>query len=163
MADALLVLNAGSSSLKFSAFSNGDPPRLVVRGQIDGLLTQPQFLARTATRLVGAKTWKRGTRLGHRGAIEFLLDWGHDGGFGDHRLVAAGHRVVHGGTRYDRPCVLDAAIVDDLDALAPLAPLHQPHNVAAIRAVAKAAPELTQIACFDTAFHTTQPAVAQTY
>jgi acetate kinase len=163
MADALLVLNAGSSSLKFSAFSNGDPPRLVVRGQIDGLLTQPQFLARTATRLVGAKTWKRGTRLGHRGAIEFLLDWGRDGGFGDHRLVAAGHRVVHGGTRYDRPCVLDAAIVDDLEALSPLAPLHQPHNVAAIRAVGKAAPELTQVACFDTAFHLTQPAAAQTY
>jgi len=163
MADALLVLNAGSSSLKFSAFSSGDPPRLVVRGQIDGLLTQPQFLARTATKLVGAKTWKRGTRLGHRGAIEFLLDWGRDGGFGDHHLIAAGHRVVHGGTRYDRPCVVDAAIVDDLEALSPLAPLHQPHNIAAIRAITKAAPELTQVACFDTAFHLTQPAVAQTY
>jgi len=163
MPDALLVVNAGSSSLKFSAFSGGDPPRLLVRGQIDGLLTQPQFLARTATKLVGSKSWKRGTRLGHRGAIEFLLDWIGDGALGDHRIIAAGHRVVHGGTQFDKPRVIDAATIEALDALSPLAPLHQPHNVAAIRAVARAAPELTQVACFDTAFHTTQPAVAQTY
>jgi acetate kinase len=162
MPDALLVLNAGSSSLKFSVFSSGEPPRLLLRGQIDGLLTQPQFLARTATKLVGAKTWKRGTRLGHRGAIEFLLDWGREA-LGDHRLIAVGHRVVHGGTRYDKPVVIDAAIVDDLEALCPLAPLHQPHNVAAIRAVTRAAPDLTQVACFDTAFHLTQPLVAQTF
>jgi acetate kinase len=163
MPDALLVLNAGSSSLKFSVFRNGDPPRLILRGQIDGLLTQPQFLARTATKLVGAKTWKRGTRLGHRGAIEFLLEWGRDGALGDHRVAAVGHRVVHGGTRHDAPCVIDAATLEELDALCPLAPLHQPHNVAAIRAVARVAPELPQVACFDTAFHSTQPAVAQTF
>src|SRR5215510_8375787 len=124
MPDALLVLNAGSSSLKFSAFSGGDPPRPLVRGQLDGLLTQPQFLARTATKLVGAKTWKRGTRLGHRGAIEFLIDWVRGGALADHRLTAVGHRVVHGGTRYDKPIVIDAAILDDLEALSPLAPLH---------------------------------------
>jgi acetate kinase len=163
MPDALLVLNAGSSSLKFSAFSTADPPRLIVRGQIDGLLTQPQFLARTATKLVGAKTWKRGTRLGHRGAVEFLLEWGRDIELGGYRLRAVGHRVVHGGTRFDKPCVIDAAVLEDLDALSPLAPLHQPHNVAAIKAVMRVAPELTQIACFDTAFHLTQPAVAQTF
>jgi acetate kinase len=163
MPDALLVLNAGPSSLKFSVFRNGDPPRLLLRGQIDGLLTQPQFLARTPTKLVGAKTWKRGTRLGHRGAIEFLLDWGRGDVLGGHRIAAVGHRVLHGGVDHDRPCVIDAATLDALDALCPLAPLHQPHNVAAIRAVTRAAPELTQVACFDTAFHSTQPAVAQTY
>src|SRR5215468_481615 len=114
MSDALLVVNAGSSSLKFSAFSNGDPPRLVVRGQIDGLMTQPQFLARTATKLVGAKTWKRGTRLGHRGAIELLFEWGRNTAITAHRLVAVGHRVVHGGTRFDKPCVIDDAILDEL-------------------------------------------------
>jgi acetate kinase len=163
MPDALLVLNAGSSSLKFSVFRNGDPPRLLVRGQIDGLLTQPQFLARTATKLVGAKTWKRGTRLGHRGAVEFLLEWLPDGALGDHRITAVGHRVVHGGTGHDGPCVIDAATLDELEALCPLAPLQQPHNIAAIKAVTRAAPELTQVACFDTAFHSTQPAVAQRY
>src|SRR4030095_4762729 len=99
MSDVLLVLNAGSSSLKFSLFRSGDPPRVMLRGQIDGLLTQPQFLARTATKLVGAKTWKRGTRLGHRGAIEFLLDWGRDSVLGDDSIAAVGHRVVHGGTQ----------------------------------------------------------------
>src|SRR5215471_2159942 len=163
MPDALLVLNAGSSSLKFSVFRNGDPPRLLLRGQIDGLMTQPQFLARTATKLVGAKTWKRGTRLGHRGAIEFLLEWGRNTAITDHHLVAVGHRVVHGSTRFDKPCVIDAAILDELEALSPLAPLHQPHNVAAIRAVGRVSPELTQVACFDTAFHLTQPQVAQTF
>jgi acetate kinase len=157
------VLNAGSSSLKFSVFRNADPPRLLLRGQIDGLLTQPQFLARTATKLVGAKTWKRGTRLGHRGAVEFLFEWGRDGALGDHRITAVGHRVVHGGMGHDGPCVIDATTLDELDALCPLAPLQQPHNIAAIRAVARTAPELAQVACFDTAFHSTQPAVARTY
>src|SRR5215467_2041820 len=104
MPDALLVVNAGSSSLKFSAFSGGDPPRLLVRGQIDGLLTQPQFLARTATKLVGSKSWKRGTRLGHRGAIEFLLDWIGDGALGDHRIIAAGHRVRSEERRVGKEC-----------------------------------------------------------
>ena len=78
-------------------------------------------------------------------------------------LAAVGHRVVHGGTGHDGPCVIDAATVAELDALCPLAPLQQPHNIAAIRAVTRAAPELTQIACFETAFHSKQPAVAQTY
>jgi acetate kinase len=163
MPDALLVLNAGSSSLKFSVFRNGDPPRLLLRGQIDGLLTQPQFLARTATKLVGAKTWKRGTRLGHRGAVEFLLDWGRGEVVGDRRISAVGHRVAHGGTGHDGPCLIDAATLAELDTLCPLAPLQQPHNIAAIRAVIRVAPELTQVACFDTAFHSTQPAVAKTY
>ena len=163
MPDALLVLNAGPSSLKFSVFRNADPPRLLLRGQIDGLLTQPQFLARTATKLVGAKTWKRGTRLGHRGAVEFLFEWGRDGALGDHRFTAVGHRVVHGGMGHDGPCVIDATTLDELDALCPLAPLQQPHNIAAIKAVARTAPELAQVACFDTAFHSTQPAVARTY
>jgi acetate kinase len=163
MSDALLVLNAGSSSLKFSVFRSGDPPRSMLRGQIDGLLTQPQFLARTATKLVGAKSWKRGTRLGHRGAIEYLLDWVRGGALGDAAIAAVGHRVVHGGTLHDKPCVIDAATLDGLEALCPLAPLHQPHNIAAIRAVTRAAPDLMQVACFDTSFHATQPAIAQTY
>ncbi len=78
-----------------------------------------------------------------------------------HRIVAVGHRVVHGGRRFAGPALLDAATIAELEALIPLAPLHQPHNVAAIKAVARMAPALPQVACFDTAFHQTQPAVAQ--
>ena len=103
MPDALLVLNAGSSSLKFSVFLAGDPPQPVLRGQLEGLLTQPRFWARDATTVVGEKEWPAGTRLGHQGAIEFLFAWGRDGVFGGHRIVAVGHRVVHGGVRFSAP------------------------------------------------------------
>jgi len=163
MPDALLVLNAGSSSLKFSVFLAGDPPQPVLRGQLEGLLTQPRFWARDATTVVGEKEWPAGTRLGHQGAIEFLFAWGRDGVFGGHRIVAVGHRVVHGGVRFSTPALVDAATVTELEALVPLAPLHQPHNVAAIKAVAEMAPQVRQVACFDTAFHRTQPRVAQAF
>ena len=163
MADALLVLNAGSSSVKFSVFLDEDPPRRLLRGQIDGLLTAPRFSVRDAARTVGEKAWPAGTRLGHAGAIEFLFDWGRSHIPGGTRFVAAGHRVVHGGTRFTHPVVVDAPVLAALEALVPLAPLHQPHNLAAIRAVAQMAPAVAQVACFDTAFHQTQPAVAQTF
>ena len=79
MSDALLVLNAGSSSLKFSVFLDEDPPRLLLRGQLEGLLTRPRFIARTDTAVVGEKEWPSGTQLGHHGAIEFLFTWGREG------------------------------------------------------------------------------------
>ena len=163
MADALLVLNAGSSSLKFSVFLVEDAPRRLLRGQIDGLLTAPRFVARDAARTVAEKEWPAGTRLGHAGAIEFLFDWGRSHVPGGHRFVAAGHRVVHGGTQFTHPVVVDAAVLAGLEALVPLAPLHQPHNLAAIKAVAQMAPAIAQVACFDTAFHQTQPPVAQAF
>jgi acetate kinase len=161
MGDALLVLNAGSSSLKFSVFLNEDPPRPLLRGQIEGLLTSPRFSVRDGPTLVAEKAWPAGTALGHQGAIEFLLSWGRHGVLAGHRIVAVGHRIVHGGTRFSAPALIDAAVVAELEALIPLAPLHQPHNLAAVKAVAQMAPTLTQVACFDTAFHQTQPAVAQ--
>jgi acetate kinase len=163
MADALLVLNAGSSSLKFSVYLDVDPPQPILRGQLEGLLTEPRFVARTATADVGEREWPAGTRLGHDGAIEFLFSWGRTGVLGGHRLVAVGHRVVHGGTRFAGPILVDATVIGELEALAALAPLHQPHNVAALNAVARMSPALPQVACFDTAFHRTQPAVAQVF
>jgi acetate kinase len=163
MPDALLVLNAGSSSLKFSVFLPGDPPQPLLRGQLDGLLTHPRFRARDATTVVAEKEWQAGTRLGHQGAIEFLFSWGRDGVLSGHRIEAVGHRVVHGGIRFSAPALIDDATVAELESLVPLAPLHQPHNVAAIRAVAAMAPDVRQVACFDTAFHRTQPAVAQAF
>lgn len=163
MSDALLVLNAGSSSLKFTVFLDEDPPQPLLRGQLEGLMTQPRFVARDAATVVGEKEWPAGTRLGHQDAIEFLFAWGQGGALGGHRIVATGHRVVHGGTRYTVPALVNAGTLAELEALIPLAPLHQPHNVAAITAVARMAPRLPQVACFDTAFHRTQPAVAQTF
>jgi acetate kinase len=163
MSDALLVLNAGSSSLKFSVFLNDDPPQLLLHGQLEGLLTQPRFIARNDTAVVGEKEWPSGTQLGHEGAIDFLFTWGRGVALGVHQIVAAGHRVVHGGMKLTAPVLVDASILAELEALVPLAPLHQPHNVAAIIAVAKMAPVLPQVACFDTAFHRTQSKVAEAF
>jgi acetate kinase len=163
MSDALLVLNAGSSSLKFSVFLNEEPPQPLLRGQLEGLLTQPRFVARNATGVIGEKEWPSGTKLGHRGAIEFLFTWGRGGALGGHRIIAAGHRVVHGGMKFTAPVLIEAKTLAELEALVPLAPLHQPHNLAAIKAVAQMAPTLPQVACFDTAFHCAQPAVAQVF
>ncbi|HEY7557040.1 MAG TPA: acetate/propionate family kinase [Candidatus Binatia bacterium] len=163
MSDALLVLNAGSSSLKFSVFLDEDPPQPLLRGQLEGLLTQPRFVARNSTVVIGEKEWPSGTKLGHQGAIEFLFAWGRGNALGGHRIVATGHRVVHGGMKFTAPVLIDAQTLTELECLVPLAPLHQPHNLAAIKAVAQIAPTLPQVGCFDTAFHRTQPAVAQTF
>jgi acetate kinase len=164
MADALVVLNAGSSSLKFSVFLDGDPPRPLFRGQLEGVLNRPRFLARDAAgNALGERGWPAGTQLGHQGAIEFLFTWGRGGALDGHQVAAVGHRVVHGGLKFLRPALLTAEVLADLEALIPLAPLHQPHNLAAIRAVAAHAPHLPQVACFDTSFHRTQPAVAQAF
>jgi len=164
MPDALLTLNAGSSSLKFSVFRDGDPPLLIFRGQFEELMTQPRFLVRDAAGdVVREQEWKATTALGDKEAIEFLLDWGRSGMLGEHRIVAVGHRIVHGGIRFTEPVMIDPQILLELEALVPLAPLHQSHNVAAIKAVARHAPQLPQVACFDTAFHRSQPALAQAF
>ena len=165
MSNAILVLNAGSSSLKFSVFINraGAAPQLALRGQIEGILTKPSFSARDASGATLAKSdLGAATQPGHEGAAGFLLDWLEQRLAGQ-RLVAAGHRVVHGGIEFSAPVRVSAAVLDALDRLVPLAPLHQPHNLAAIRAVAARAPELAQVACFDTAFHTMQPPLAQAF
>ena len=164
MTDAILILNAGSSSLKFSVFRDGEPPELLLRGQLEALQTEPRFTARDASeQVVDEHAWPAGSTLSHQEAIEFLLDWGQRRQSGELRLAAAGHRVVHGGTRFLQPVRVDERVLAELETLVPLAPLHQPHNLAAIRAVTKHAPMLPQVACFDTSFHHTQPAVAQRF
>ena len=165
MTDAILVLNAGSSSLKFSVFFDCAPgaPQLAFRGQIEAILTRPHFTAHDATgALLAECRLSETTQLGHHAAADYLLDWLEDR-LGGQRLVGAGHRVVHGGLEFSAPVRVSAAILDALERLVPLAPLHQPHNLAAIRAVSARAPALPQVACFDTAFHTTQPALAQAF
>ena len=165
MTDAILVLNAGSSSLKFSVFLDraAAAPELALRGQIEGILTKPSFSARDAKGATLAESeFGAAAQPGHEGAAGFLLDWLEER-LGRQRLLAAGHRVVHGGIEFSAPVRVNAAVLDALERLVPLAPLHQPHNLAAIRAVAARAPELPQVACFDTAFHTGQPPLAQAF
>src|SRR4051794_17376724 len=123
MTDALLILNAGSSSLKFSVYIDGDSPELLLRGQIEGIPNRPRFVARDASgQVIGEKDWAADAGLGHAEAIEFLFTWGREGAMGEHRVGAAGHRVVHGGTRFDRPVPIDDEVLSALEALVPLAP-----------------------------------------
>ncbi len=164
MSDAILVLNAGSSSIKFSLFlDHGESLDAFLGGQLGGLYTAPGFKARDAAgSVVGEKQWAQGQALGHDGAIAYLTDFLGDR-LGENRLAAVGHRVVHGGLQYTEPVRVDASVVDHLEQLIPLAPLHQPHNLAAICLLLARHPELPQVACFDTAFHCGQPAVAQAF
>lgn len=161
---ALMVLNAGSSSLKFAVFLDENPPRLLLKGAFEELSTRPRFAAHDADgAVIGTKDWAPGTRLGYTGAIDHLLAWGRGGVLGGRRIAAVGHRVVHGGERFSGPVLIDAEIVAEIERLVPLAPLHQPRCLEAIRAVTQAAPSVAQVACFDTAFHRTQPPVAQAF
>jgi len=163
----IAVLNAGSSSLKFSIFfDRAGQLQLLFRGQVEGLFTEPRFLVRDhAGATVAEKEWPEGTRLGHEGAIEHLFGWATEvkARLGGQRLAAAGHRVGHGGLKYREPTLIDAKVLADLEELVPLVPLHQPHNLAPIRALGQLRPDLPQVACFDTAFHRTQPEVAQAF
>ena len=164
MADAILVLNAGSSSVKFQVFVSGSGGLApLMRGQIEALFTAPRFEAKDAggTQLE-SKAWERGTELGHAGALEFLVEF-LTARKGEYELRAVGHRVVHGGIAHTAPVLVDERVLERLDQLVPLAPLHQPHNLAPIRALMRLRPGLPQVACFDTAFHATQPALAQSF
>ncbi|HVT29214.1 MAG TPA: acetate/propionate family kinase, partial [Lacipirellulaceae bacterium] len=107
--------------------------------------------------------WPGGTKLGHEGAIEFLFDWGSKGALRGNQITSAGHRVAHGGLKFAQPVRIDSEVFAALEKLVPLVPLHQPHNLAAIKIVAQRAPKLPQVACFDTSFHRTQPQVAQLF
>ncbi len=164
MADVVLVLNAGSSSVKFSAFDvAAEHERVIMHGQIEGLYTAPKFIARDAHGAeLGSKTWDKGDALGHDGAVTHLVDFLRERR-GDSRLVAVGHRVVHGGLAFTQAVRATPDVVAALQKLSPLAPLHQPHNLKPIEIVSKLRPEMIQVACFDTAFHRVQPEVAQAF
>ncbi len=163
--DSIAVLNAGSSSIKFSLFAERSAELApVARGQVEAIYSAPHFVAEDAAgKPAGERRWEAGAKLGHDGALAHIIDWVKTTHGGDHRLTAVGHRVVHGGTDYAAPVRLDAAVVAKLEKLVPLAPLHQPHNLAPIRAVLQRAPELPQVACFDTAFHRSNPPLAQMF
>jgi acetate kinase len=164
MAPAVLVLNGGSSNLKFSVFVDDHPPRALLRGQIERAGLNWRFVARDGTRVIVDEQWPPGThRTQSADLVEFLFEWCRSGVLQQHRIAAVGHRIVHGGATFSAPCLVDGTVVAELSALIPLAPLHQPHNLAAVRAIARFAPELPQVACFDTAFHRGQPPLAQAF
>jgi acetate kinase len=162
MGDRIAVINAGSSSIKFAIYGTEPAEALMFRGQIEQIGVSPRLHVTDGT---GAKLLERrwpAEGFDHRAATHVVLAAAVELLDGI-RVKGVGHRVVHGGTTFAAPVRVDSDIVAALTDLTPLAPLHQPHNLAAIEAIADAAPELAQVACFDTAFHRSQPALAQMF
>lgn len=165
MQDAIAVINAGSSSIKFAVFDeHATQLQRMFVGSIRNLgATSPRLIVKNgAGDVLESKQWEEGTKFGYEDAIAFLLEAlpRHLNG---HRLRAVGHRVVHGGEHYTAPVRVDAGVLSTLETLIPLAPLHQPHNLMLIRTLLSSAPDLPQIACFDTAFHHTQSALERAF
>jgi acetate kinase len=159
--DAILTLNAGSSSLKFSLYEwqGKDALTLCLHGQIEGIGSDPHLIVRDSNgKALTEQRWGKGDTITHETFLSHLLDWVNDH-LGKDKMIAVGHRVVHGGPIFDSPVIITPEVVEALEGLSPLAPLHQPHNIAAIRAVSVVRPGLQQIACFDTAFHHGNPPV----
>ena len=157
---SIAVINAGSSSIKLAVYNNAREPELLLKGRFEGIGSAPKgLLFAPDGKLLAEKTTGP---LGHDGAMDVLVELAGDALKGT-ELAAVGHRVVHGGPRYAEPVVVTDALLQELESFVPLAPLHQPHNLAPIRAIAARNPSLPQVACFDTAFHRRQPAVAQAF
>ena len=156
------MLNAGSSSIKFALYEPGPDGALLIRGQVERIGQVPRLEAKDdAGKVLAERTWSDG-KLDHEAATAEIISLGRELLHG-RPVLAFGHRVVHGGTEFSAPALVDDEVLAKLAGLVPLAPLHQPHNLAPMRAVARAAPHLPQVACFDTAFHRTQPALAQAF
>ena len=162
MDDYGLVVNAGSSSLKFCVYRRPEAQwwRLEGRGQIEGIGTSPHLKAKDASDATLVDRKLDPSVSDGRKAISALAEWLRSQ-YGGARVLAVGHRVVHGGPRFAKPVVITPEVLEELRRLIPLAPLHQPYNLAAIEAAAERLPGVPQVACFDTSFHRGQPAVAE--
>ena len=165
MDSVILTLNAGSSSLKFAAFAHVEGGGLnpLASGEIEGIGAAPKGEVTPAS---GEKSALRfgasAHRVDHEAAMSAILEWLKDAGY-DSSVAAVGHRIVHGGPDYFEPVLIDDATLAKLRALIPLAPLHQPHNIAGVEAAMRAFPSTPQVACFDTAFHRAHPFVHDAY
>jgi len=162
MTPVFVVLNAGSSSLKFQVFEtrDDDQPRVAFKGLFEGLGGPAHFVVKGADgAILDEMTWSAGDKLGHEEALMHLVAWLREHQE-DRKLVAIGHRVVHGGEHFSNPVLVDEAVLQSLETLVPLAPLHQPHNLEPIRIVRRRLPGMPQVACFDTAFHQNQSDIA---
>ena len=158
----IVVLNAGSSSIKFSVFAvDGDNLTLRCRGQVESLQHAPHFIATGAEGAVlSERRWDDPLR--HDDALDHLFGFLRSGVAGG-QVLGIGHRVVHGGTRFTQPVLVDGETIRALESLIPLAPLHQPHNLAPMHRLRERAPDVPQVACFDTAFHDTNPEIARRF
>jgi acetate kinase len=165
MTQTILVLNAGSSSIKFQLFAVAGHDRLdrLIKGQMDGIGSRPRLLAKhvDGTQLVD-QTWSVADVSSVSSALDRVFAFLR-GEIGGQFPAAVGHRVVHGGPHYAEPTVVDATVLSELKRLAPLAPLHQPNNLGPIGLILTRQPQLLQVACFDTAFHRGHPEVADRY
>ena len=161
MQGCIAVLNAGSSSIKFGLYEVGRTERALFRGQVESLSTTPKLRATKPDGAVAAaQEWKQ--QISHAEATRAIVKTTRDLLNGE-PVLAVGHRVVHGGTDYASPVRVDPTVIERLASLIPLAPLHQPHNLEPIRAIAEHAPQILQVACFDTAFHRSQSELAQSF
>lgn len=165
MSGLILVINAGSSSIKFSGYEaaeNADPLPLL-KGEIEGIGLAPHMSAQDATGAdIAEQRWPADGKWTHEALFNYLFAW-LEAHLGGKKAAAVGHRVVHGGSAFAGPTRIDQKVIATLQSLCPLAPLHEPHHLTAIRAIAAVAPSLPQVACFDTAFHRTRPWVAQSF
>ena len=164
MSRAILTINAGSSSIKFAlyALDTGIARHPFLSGQIDGIGAAAKLVVKnTDGERIAENPLPEGVK--HAEALAALLSWLEAHPQNSRRIAAVGHRVVHGGELYSQPVRLNAAAVTALEQFIVLAPLHQPHNLNGIKALAERLPGVPQIACFDTAFHRTQPALAQLF
>lgn len=165
MTDAVLVVNSGSTSLKFGAYAataGGEPP-LLCRGVVDSMASDPHFVAKAPDgKPIDAHEWGEGLALDHRHALNFIIAWlaRHEAGI---HVIGAGHRVVLGGTRFAAPVLITPEVLDYLDGLTVMEPSHQAYNLRGVRALAEDFPGLPQVAAFDTSFHRTMPEMAQIY
>jgi acetate kinase len=165
MSEVILVFNAGSTSVKFAAYTVEDRKALILlnHGEIDGLRTDPRFVAKDPVgNTLSTHEFAKGPDLDHRAALHYVITWLEQDVAGA-KVVGAGHRMVLGGVRYEAPVLIAEDVLTYLDTLVAMEPSHQPYNIAGARALADAFPKLPQVACFDTSFHRTMPQVAQTY
>ncbi len=165
MSKIVLTLNAGSSSLKFAIFAlvDGAEPNQLASGQIEGIGATARGSVTTAAGEKSDLAFVPSVRsVDHETAISAILGWLRKAGY-DSSIAAVGHRVVHGGPDLAKPILIDASVIAALKRLIPLAPLHEPHNLAGILAAMKAFPSVPQVACFDTAFHRDHPFVDDTF
>jgi acetate kinase len=165
MSDTILVVNAGSSSIKYQLFAVGADDWLErrIKGQIEGIGTRPRLLSKSATgETLIDETWAPAEVSNVPAALDKVVSFLR-GQIGGELPIAIGHRVVHGGPDYSEPTIASDAVLDRLELLVPLAPLHQPNNLAPIRAILTRQPQVLQVACFDTAFHRGHPEVADRF
>ena len=162
MQGCVAVLNAGSSSIKFALYAAGAAGAALYRGQVERIGVSPRLRVSDAEGNSVAEQGWPAEGFGHEAATGAIVKTATELLRGA-PVLAVGHRVVHGGTRHAAPVRIDEEVMASLARLVPLAPLHQPHNLAPIRAIAEAAPHVPQVACFDTAFHRSQPRLAQSF